>query len=119
MKKARYTEETARRVLKATTKIERGSRDMPATSLPRAPGDDGGYVGKFAGVWLKGETKTITLWRKISGTWEETSLTFEVENLAADVETPGEESPGWVGFSFRSGAYLVDWFECDVDALGS
>ena len=108
-------EQSARRMERVTIAYERGNRDAkPIKFRTVADEDETKFVGKFAGTWNKGETKTITVWRKTDGVWGETDEEYEVENLQADVSTPNESSFGWVTFSFRGGAYVMDTFECGV-----
>jgi hypothetical protein len=79
------------------------------------------WVGRFAGTWNKFETKTVDVCVKDGSTYIpiEPAETAEVWNGAADVETPDEESYGFLGFSERGGGKVVDWFECDVAEEGS
>lgn len=63
-RKVAFNEESAARVAKATLAYERGNRDMPPIKF-RDVGDDGGEpvrIGKTPTEWVKGTTKTITLW---------------------------------------------------------
>lgn len=112
MKKARYTEETARRVLKATAKIERGSRDMGPTRLPRAPGDDGYPLRlcKTTGAWDVGTVATLDVWEAGVTPDEEQSggsggETLEATNHLWDV---GPETFCLVMYGGAGAYYLVN-----------
>jgi hypothetical protein len=71
-------------------------------------------VCRFAGTWAKGTTATVEV---LDEDWEPFGPTVEIDvvNLAADVETPNEESYGKLGCRRYGGAWVLDWFECDVE----
>lgn len=119
-KTARYTEETARRVLSVTRKIERSGRDMGPTKLRTSTGDDDSFrLARFAGTWGKGTAETVELVDEETLEAATPALSFEVLNLAADVSTPDSESYGFLGACRQGRIWILCWFECDVAEAGS
>lgn len=98
----------------------RGGRNRPPHRFRTGFDDPGDFfrLARFAGTWNKGETKEVEQCDEY-GDPMGSGYVFDVVNHAADVETPNEDSYGYLGACKLGRVWILMWFECDVADTGS